>query len=135
MKSKPVLNARRLRRVPRQFSWVDQRLVREGHLRGRTPGALALYLFLCVVGDGQGLSYYSEGRIGQLLSMSEAEVGRCRAELVSCGLVAYRRPYYQVLSLDPVEEELPLGCAPQERSEETLSVQELLRRVLEGGGR
>jgi hypothetical protein len=33
MKPKPILCPERLRRVPRQFSWIDQRLVRDGHLR------------------------------------------------------------------------------------------------------
>ena len=32
MKTKPLLCPQRLRQVPRQFSWIDQRLVREGVL-------------------------------------------------------------------------------------------------------
>ena len=30
------------RRIPPQFSWVDHRLVRDGHIRGRSAEALAL---------------------------------------------------------------------------------------------
>ena len=55
MKTKPGLCPQRLRQVPRQFSWIDQRLIRDRHIRGRTPQALALYLFLCTVADSQGL--------------------------------------------------------------------------------
>ncbi len=60
MKSKPILRPERLRHVPRQFSWIDQRLVRDRHIQGRSPEALALYLFLCIVADAQGASYYSD---------------------------------------------------------------------------
>ena len=44
MKTKPILCPQRLRHVPRQFSWIDQRLVRDGRIQGRSPEALALYL-------------------------------------------------------------------------------------------
>ena len=56
MKTKPILCPARLRRVPRQFSWIDQRLVRDRHIQGRSPRALALYLMLCTVADAQGTS-------------------------------------------------------------------------------
>lgn len=100
MKTKPVLCAHRLRHVPRQFSWIDQRLIRDGHIRGRTTGALALYLFLCTVADAQGASYYSDGRVCELLGLEALELRSVRRELVDAGLVAYRRPFYQVLSLE-----------------------------------
>ena len=50
----------KLRQVPRQFSWVDQRLVREHYIDQLSPEACALYLFLVTVADAQGLSFYSE---------------------------------------------------------------------------
>ncbi len=46
--------------MPSQFSWVDQRLVRERHIERCDVQALALYLFLVTVADAQGLSYYSD---------------------------------------------------------------------------
>jgi hypothetical protein len=55
---KRVLNPNRVRHVPRQFSWIDQRLVRDGHTARCSAEALALYLFLVTVADAQGLSYY-----------------------------------------------------------------------------
>jgi hypothetical protein len=42
---KRLLVPSRVRRVPRQFSWVDQRLVRDRHIARCDPEALALYLF------------------------------------------------------------------------------------------
>jgi hypothetical protein len=44
----------KLRTVPRQFSWVDQRLVREHYIDQLTHPACALYLFLVTVADAQG---------------------------------------------------------------------------------
>ena len=100
MMCKKVLCRERLRRVPEHYSWVDHRLVREGHIRRVGPEALALYLLLVTVGDAEGLSYYAEGTSARLLSLSAAEVGQAREQLVSAGLIAYERPMYQVLSLD-----------------------------------
>ena len=41
MKTKRVLCPERLRHVPHRFSWIDQRLVREGHIARCGPEALA----------------------------------------------------------------------------------------------
>ena len=97
---KRLLCPERLRRVPEQFSWLDHRLVRDRHFAGRSAGALALYLFLVTVADGQGLSYYSDPTIGRLLPLDGPALARARQELVAAGLIAYQRPLYQVLALD-----------------------------------
>jgi hypothetical protein len=47
----------RIRKVPGQFSWLDQRLVSEHYIDRCTHGAAALYLFLVTVADARGLSY------------------------------------------------------------------------------
>jgi hypothetical protein len=100
MPVKRVLRPERLRHIPGQFSWIDQRLVREGHIQRCGPAALALYLFLLTVADRDGLSYYAERTLGQYLSMDEAGIAAARAELIRAGLIAYQAPLYQVLSLD-----------------------------------
>lgn len=97
---KRVLCPERLRQVPPQFSWIDHRLVRDKHLAGRSAEALALYLFLVTVADGQGLSYYSDASIGKLLPLDESALARARQELIRARLIAYEKPLYQVLSLD-----------------------------------
>ncbi len=48
---KLLLRLERLRRVPPQFSWLDQRLFRNGRSAPCEADALALYLFLVVVAD------------------------------------------------------------------------------------
>jgi hypothetical protein len=86
--------------VPSQFSWVDQRLVRERYIDQLSHPACALYLFLLTVADAQGLSYYSEPALCRRLSMSEATLYQARQELIAGALVAYERPLYQVLALE-----------------------------------
>ena len=73
---KPPISLAKLRRVPRQFSWVDQRLVRERYIDQLSPHACALYLFLVTVADAQGLSYYADPSLCQRLSMTGPEFTR-----------------------------------------------------------
>jgi hypothetical protein len=101
MRIKRVLRPEALRRVPAQFSWIDQRLVREHYVERCDVHALALYLFLLTVADAQGLSYYADATLSRRLSMEESRVRQARSALIGAGLVAYEAPLYQVLSLDP----------------------------------
>lgn len=101
MLNKRVLRPERLRRVPAQFSWIDQRLIRDGHLQRCDANALALYLLLVTVADAQGLSYYGEANLARLLSMPAAALLQARADLIRVELIAYACPLYQVLALDP----------------------------------
>lgn len=97
--SKRVLWPERLRRVPAQFSWVDQRLVREGFLDRCDARAAALYLFLVTVADAQGLSYYGEATLMRRLHLQAAELRAARECLIALQLLAYQAPIYQVLAL------------------------------------
>ena len=90
---KPILCPERLREVPSQFSWVDQRLVRERHICGKSASALGLYLFLCTVADANGVSYYSDQSIGKLLGFGMDQLEGARNELIRSGMVAYRNPF------------------------------------------
>jgi len=97
---KRLLVPERVRTVPAQFSWVDQRLVREHHIERCDAHAAALYLFLVTVADAQGLSYYAQASAARYLSMSTERLRQARADLIDAGLIAYAPPLYQVLSLD-----------------------------------
>jgi hypothetical protein len=91
----------RVRRVPKQFSWLDHRLVRDHYIDRCTHGAAALYLFLVTVADAKGMSYYGHRTLCQRLAMDEQALIGNRQELVDMGLIAYRKPLYQVLAIDP----------------------------------
>lgn len=100
MRIKRVLVPERVRTVPAQFSWIDQRLVRERHIERCDPHAAALYLFLVTVADAQGLSYYADASAARYLSMATTRLRQARADLLGAGLIAYESPLYQVLALD-----------------------------------
>ncbi len=99
MKRKALICPQRLRQLPRSYSRVDHRLVQDGYIRGCTPKALALYLFLITVGDHQGVSYYSDYAIGRHLGFDSMPLTQARDELIRAHLIAYERPLYQVLEL------------------------------------
>jgi hypothetical protein len=130
MVNKKILRPERLRQVPAQFSWVDQRLVRDNLLRHADPAAWALYLVLVTVADSQGLSYYSDATLSRLLKMEGVQLARCRQQLVAADLLAYQKPLYQVLAL-PLAQGVSAPTAP--RTGQALSLGDLLRRACEGG--
>ena len=88
-----------IRSIPDQFSWVDHRLVRDRHIERLSHQASALYLFLVTVADCQGLSYYSAPSLCERLVMDAPTLNAARMDLLRSGLVAYKKPLYQVLSL------------------------------------
>jgi len=128
---KRILCPERLRRIPGQFSWIDQRLVRDRYLQQCDHGALALYLVLVTVADTEGLSYYSESTLERMLNMEHGQLLSARQQLCRAGMLVYDRPLYQVLSL-----ELPLGAGgvaqPAARSGQSLPVADILRRIVGG---
>lgn len=129
---KRILCPERLRRIPGQFSWVDQRLVRDHYLQQCDHGALALYLVLVTVADAEGLSYYSEATLERMLHMEHAQLLSARHQLCQAGMLVYDKPLYQVLSL-----ELPLEASgvrePAARCGQGMPVSEILRRIVGGG--
>jgi hypothetical protein len=129
----PIVPQRR-RRVPPQFSWVDQRLVRDGHVQGRSASALALYLFLVTVADADGLSWYSEAALCQQFSCDTAQLQSARAELQRAALIAYRKPLYQVLDLAPAPAPACAVRTIRPRDGEPVAIGTILQQML-GGAR
>jgi hypothetical protein len=128
MVPKVLLHPDRLRRIPSQFNWVDGRLVRDRHLDRCSHPAAALYLFLITVADSQGLSYYSDQTLGERLRMDGCLLSQVRLELVQLGLIAYKKPLYQVLDLAVHRQPtLPRNQA----HDDPKSLSEILQRVME----
>lgn len=86
-------------RQAKSYSIVDHALLHGGYLARTSQNALALYLFLVVVGDRDGRSYYNDRSIGDILRLSLSELATARAELVSAGLIEYHAPNWWVKSL------------------------------------
>ena len=121
----PILK-HRIRKLPKQFSWIDHRLVRDRHIEKFTHPAAALYLFLVTVGDVNGLSYYGDKAVMKRLGMDQSMLQNARSNLVQNAMIAWQKPLYQVLSLDisdtakrsPMEQPLSLGSILKKAREE-----------------
>jgi hypothetical protein len=122
---------RKLRKVPKQFSWVDQRLVRERYIDQLSHEACTLYLFLVTVADAQGLSFYSERSLCRRLSLDEPGLHRAQRALIHLGLVAYDPPLYQVLALEaPSQGDLP--HAPRMTASDTpMALRDIFKHIAE----
>ena len=131
MRGREPLLPKRRRRIPPQFSWVDHRLVSDGHLTGRSAGALALYLFLVTVADADGLSWYSDAALCRVLSWEFPALQQARCELRSADLVVYRKPLYQVLGLSPVA--ALVGGTKRSGTGEAMAIGDILRGLAGGG--
>lgn len=106
--TKEPIHSNRVRKVPKQFSWLDQRLVRDRHIDRLSLPAAAFYLFLVTVADAKGLSYWSDAAVMQRLNIDPQTLTDARNNLLETRLIAWKKPLYQVLSLDP-DQSLPRG--------------------------
>ena len=130
MHQRPIALAK-LRRVPRQCSWVDQRLVRDHYIDQLSPQACALYLFLVTVADVQGLSDYADPSLCQRLSMTGPELHQARQALITQDLVAYQRPLSQVLALDAAPSEATPSASTVAADDEPVNIKAVFARIWE----
>lgn len=102
----------KIRRIEGSFAWLDHRLLREGHLERMTLQDLAVYVFLVIVADRTGTSFYRKDLVCRKLGIDWDEFEESKARLLERGLIAFRPfgqgdvdGFYQVLPL-------PKGGAP-----------------------
>jgi len=94
-------------RKPRgAYGWLDVRLLTEHHLRDLGPEATAVLVFLALVADRRGASWWSRAKIAGSLGMSLGEVERALQRLQSHALLAHRP--WKPRDLDGVWQLLPL---------------------------
>jgi len=90
---------KRVRRIDGSFAFIEHRFLRDGFFESLTQHELLLYLFLVLVGDRRGLSYYSYDKICSLLRFSVDEYLFARDRLIQKDLIAFDGHLFQVLSL------------------------------------
>lgn len=91
-------------RWAKSYSIVDHSLFHGGYLHRLSHRALSLYLFLVVVGDKNGRSYYSERTIGDILRFHAKDFSDACRELSDVGLIEERAPYFWVRNLNPTSD-------------------------------
>lgn len=99
MITKRILNYERIRQIPKSFSWIDRRYVKDGHILHCTRDESHLYLFLVLVGDRFGISFYGDTAIKRILKIPQDVLVLAREGLIEKGLIEYNSPFYQVLEL------------------------------------
>jgi len=105
MITKKILDPNRLRRIDGGFSFIPHRFVTDGFLSTLRQKELLLYLFLILVSDRNGLSFYSYDAICSLLGLSADDYIETRDGLIEKDLIAVDGTIFQVLDLPskPVE--------------------------------
>jgi hypothetical protein len=92
----------RIRSIHGSFSWIDHRFFRQGFDLGLTRLEKLLYLVLIAVSNRDGVSFYSDERLAELIEIRHPhELTGARSELVARDLIAFEQGIYQVLDLLP----------------------------------
>jgi hypothetical protein len=103
----------RRRSICGSFSWIDHRFLRERFDQGLTRLEKLLYFVLVAVSNQDGVSFYSDARLEELLDIRFAhELNAARKELVARDLMAYEGGIYQVLDLPAGSPSKARDCSP-----------------------
>jgi hypothetical protein len=121
--SRPIetspLEPDRVRTIAGSFAFIEHRFLHDGFWDSLDHHQLLLYLFLIIVADRNGLSYYSYDKICTLLRISVDEYILARNALIDQSMIAFDGYLFQVLSL-PEQVTQPVT--------ETLRTQEQMQR-------
>jgi hypothetical protein len=125
MIKKKVLNLKRVRKINGGFSFIPHRFVLDGFLAALGQKELLLYLFLVLVSDRNGLSFYSYDTICTLLEISLDEYIASRNSLMDKDLIAFDGTLFQVLSL-------PQKRPDRQKREVRSPVETLIQQTVKG---
>ena len=98
---KNVLDTGRIRRINAGFAFIPHRFLTDGFVGALGADELLLYLFLVLVADRCGLSFYGYDKICSLLEMDLERYIAARGALIRQDLIAFDGTLFQVLSLPP----------------------------------
>ena len=114
MIKKKIINPHRVRSIKGGFSFIPHRFITDGFLSSLNPNQLLLYLFLVLVSDRYGLSYYAYDSICSLLQLTLDDYIQARDALLKMDLIAFDGTLFQVLEL-PAKAQPPSRSKPDER--------------------
>jgi len=103
---KKIINPNRIRAIKGGFSFIPHRFVTDGFLSSLNQKQLLLYLFLVLVSDRHGLSYYAYDSICSLLQLTLDDYIQARDGLLKKDLIAFDGTLFQVLQL-PAKPQTP----------------------------
>jgi len=121
----------RVRTINGSFAFIEHRFLRHGFWSSLCHHELLLYLFLIMVADRQGLSFYSYDKICSLLAVSVDEYILARDGLINKDLLAFDGTFFQVLSLpaEPVRHTHLLRDKKDMRREDPATINQLMQNL------
>ena len=99
MIKKKILKPNRIRRINGGFSFIPHRFLTDGFLASLEQKELLLFLFLVIVSDRNGLSFYSYDAICNLLQLNVDQYIKARDALIEKDMIAFDGTIFQVLEL------------------------------------
>jgi len=127
----------RVRRIAGQgFGFIPHRFLGDGFLSSLDRDEVALYLFLVLVANRHGVSFYGYDAICELLNMPAECYIEARNRLIDKDLIAFDGTRFQVLSL-PEHPHLPpqrrpLTSADDFEERDPATIRALIRESLDG---
>ncbi len=94
-----ILSPDRVRKITGSFAFIEHQFLSDGFWESLSHPELLLYVFLLLVADRNGVSYYSYDKIYSLLRISMDEYLNARNALINKDLIAFDGYFFQVLSL------------------------------------
>jgi len=110
MIEKQPLDPERVRQITGSFAFIEHRFLRDGFWSSLSPHELLLYVFLVLVADRNGLSYYGYDKVCTLLRFTLDDYLVARNALIENDLVAFDGHLFQVLSLPQRPVHKPQGA-------------------------
>jgi hypothetical protein len=135
MIEKSPLCPERVRKITGSFAFLEHRFLREGFWSSLSQHELLLYVFLVLVADRNGLSYYSFDKICSLLQCSLDDYLLARNALIHKDLIVFDGHVFQVLSLPPTpvrQPARPLHSAQQMAQADPATIRHIIRNSLGG---
>jgi hypothetical protein len=133
MIEKKVLYPERVRKIRGSFAFIEHRFLKDGFWVSLSHHELLLYLFLVLVADRRGLSYYSFDKICSLLAMDTEDYLMARNGLMAKNLIAFDGLLFQVLSLPQrpvVQAPQPLKSEDEMAQRDPATIHQIIRKSL-----
>lgn len=131
MMEKTIVRPDRIRKLTGTFGFIEHRFIRDGFFYSLTHHELLLYLFLVLVADRDGLSFYGHDKICTLLRIDLDLFIQARDGLIYKDLLAFDGRTFQVLSLPAHGPQRAPLIGPEEMQEkDPATIRRLILRSL-----
>ncbi len=81
------------------FGWIPRRFATDGIMKTLNWAEISLYIFLSIVSDNRGISYYGDKKICGLAGLTNEALVNARFMLEQKEFITYKKPFYQVLKM------------------------------------